>query len=217
MSNDRGRHEQTEGGTQAGCHKVKRRHPYIHNNITLLQRRVWNVLLFNAYNELEKKEEHQIALKDLSTLVGYDSHDMDYLKEAPRRWCAALYSGIFWIKMDPLSGASRRCWHKGASSGCFTYAYSPKLRQLLHNPRVYARLDLNLQKQFASKYALALWELCADYLGASREYGETPFIELDTYRALMGIKEEDIPSLKNSTVVLSKSQLPKLTAFPTFR
>jgi hypothetical protein len=45
---------------------------------------------------------------------------------------------------------------------------------------VYARLDLNLQKQFASKYALALWELCADYLGASREYGETPFIELDT-------------------------------------
>ena len=56
---------------------------HIHNNITLLQRRVWNVLLFNAYNELEKKEEeHQIALKDLSTLVGYDSHDMDYLKEA---------------------------------------------------------------------------------------------------------------------------------------
>ena len=54
---------------------------HIHNNITLLQRRVWNVLLFNAYNELEKKEEHQIALKDLSTLVGYDSHDMDYLKE----------------------------------------------------------------------------------------------------------------------------------------
>ena len=31
---------------------------HIHNNITLLQRRVWNVLLFNAYNELEKKEEH---------------------------------------------------------------------------------------------------------------------------------------------------------------
>ena len=55
---------------------------HIHNSITLLQRRVWNVLLFNAYNELEKKEEHQIALKDLSTLVGYDSHDMDYLKEA---------------------------------------------------------------------------------------------------------------------------------------
>ena len=93
MSNDRGRHEQTEGGTQAGCQKS--RPPSIFITISLSQRRVWNVLLFNAYNELEKKEEHQIALKDLSTLVGYDSHDMDYLKEALRRWCAALYRRIF--------------------------------------------------------------------------------------------------------------------------
>ena len=70
--------------------------------------------------------------------------------------------------------------------------------------RVYARLDLNLQKQFASKCTLALWELCADYLGA-RGVWETPFIELDTYRALMGIKEEDIPGQKNSTVCCQRA------------
>jgi hypothetical protein len=89
---------------------------HIHNSITLLQRRVWNVLLFNAYNELEKKEEHQIALKDLSTLVGYDSHDMDYLKEAAE---AMVRCTVQWDILDKdglLSGASRRCWHKGASS-----------------------------------------------------------------------------------------------------
>lgn len=56
----------------------------IHNNITLLQRRVWNVLLFNAYSELESEEEHHIALAELVKLVGYDSHDMDYLKEAAK-------------------------------------------------------------------------------------------------------------------------------------
>jgi len=163
---------------------------HIHNSITLLQRRVWNVLLFNAYNELEKKEEHQIALKDLSTLVGYDSHDMDYLKEAAE---AMVRCTVQWDILDkdgsPEWGVTALLAQGGIKRGVFTYAYSPKLRQLLHNPRVYARLDLNLQKQFESKYALALWELCADYLGASREYGETPFIELDTYRALMGIKE----------------------------
>ena len=73
--------------------------------------------------------------------------------------------------------------------GLFTYAYSPELRRRLHNPDMYARLDLDLQRQFDSKYGLALWELCADYLGAGREYGETPFIPIETFRKLMGVAE----------------------------
>jgi hypothetical protein len=58
---------------------------------------------------------------------------------------------------------------------------------------MYARLDLDLQKQFGSKYALALWELCTDYLGSGREYGETPFIPLETFRKLMGIADGMYP------------------------
>jgi len=54
---------------------------------------------------------------------------------------------------------------------------------------MYARLALDLQKQFDSKYALALWELCTDYLGSGREHGETPFIPLETFRRLMGIAD----------------------------
>src|SRR5262249_26166597 len=73
--------------------------------------------------------------------------------------------------------------------GICIYAYSPELRRRLHNPAMYARLDLNLQTQFDSKYALALWELCTDYLGSGREYGETPFIPLETFRRLMGIAD----------------------------
>ena len=78
---------------------------HIHNSITLLQRRVWNVLLFNAYNELEKKEEHQIALKDLSTLVGYDSHDMDYLKEAAE---AMVRCTVQWDILDKDGSPEQR-------------------------------------------------------------------------------------------------------------
>ena len=37
----------------------------IQNNITLLQRRAWNVLLANAYDELPTEEEHRIAIRDL--------------------------------------------------------------------------------------------------------------------------------------------------------
>src|SRR5688500_11350264 len=57
---------------------------HIENNITFLQRRTWNALLFHAYNELESEEEHRIPMKRLAELVGYDSHDMDYLKETSK-------------------------------------------------------------------------------------------------------------------------------------
>jgi Initiator Replication protein len=140
----------------------------IENNMTLLQRRAWNALLFNAYNELDKKEEHQISLQYLAHLVGYDSHDMEYLKEAS----LAMLRCIVQYNVLGKDGSLER-WGATAllaqadiqkKKGLFIYAYSPELRRRLHNPEMYARLDLDLQKQFDSKYALALWELCTDYL-----------------------------------------------------
>ena len=191
---------------------------HIHNNITLLQRRTWNALLFHAYHEMETEEVHHIALPALAKLVGYDSHDMDYLKGAAEAMVRCI---VQWDVLDkdgsPDWGVTALLAQGGINKGIFTYAYSPKLRQLLHNPRVYARLDLNLQKQFESKYALALWELCADYLGASREYGETPFIALETYRKLMGIKEGGYPKFKEFNRCAVKEPVTEINRISDFQ
>jgi hypothetical protein len=155
------------------------------------------VLLFNAYNELEHEEEHQIRLLELVKMVGYDSHDLDYLKESAK---AMMNCIVEWDVLgkdgSPEWGATVLLAQAEIKRGVLTYAYSPALRRRLHNPSIYARLDLNLQKKFNSKYGLALWEICTDYLGASREYGETPFIDLEDYRKLMGIKEGGYPQFK---------------------
>ena len=191
---------------------------HIHNNITLLQRRTWNALLFNAYHELETEEVHRIALLELAKLIGYDSHDLEYLKEAAEAMVRCI---VEWDVLDkdgsPDWGVTALLAQAGINKGTFTYAYSPKLRQLLHNPRVYARLDLNLQKQFESKYALALWELCADYLGASREYGETPFIELGDFRKLMGIKEGGYPKFKEFNRCAVKEPIAEINRISDFQ
>jgi hypothetical protein len=170
----------------------------IENNITLLQRRTWNVLLWKAYYELESKEEHQIALQELARFVGYDSHDMEYLKEASIAMLRCIVQYNVLNKDGSLErwGATALLAQADIQKGVFTYAYSPELRRRLHNPDMYARLDLDLQRQFDSKYGLALWELCADYLGAGREYGETPFIPVDTFRKLMGIADVTYSSFK---------------------
>ena len=67
----------------------------------------------------------------------------------------------------------------------------------LHNPRIYTKLNLRLQNQFTSKYALVLWELCFDYFDTTREKGETPFIPLETYRELMGLQTDDYTTFKS--------------------
>ncbi len=170
----------------------------IENNITLLQRRTWNALLYNAYSELETKEEHSIPVKKLARLVGYDSHDMGYLKEAALAMlrCIVQYNVLGKDGSSERWGAMALLAQVDIQKGWFTYAYSPELRRRLHNPAMYARLDLNMQKQFDSKHALALWELCADYLGSGRDYGESPFIPLAEYRKLMGIADDMYPLFK---------------------
>ena len=45
----------------------------IQNNITLLQRRAWNVLLTHAYDALVTEERHKIRIKDLMQALEFTS------------------------------------------------------------------------------------------------------------------------------------------------
>ncbi len=188
------------------------------DNITLLQRRTWNALLFHVYNSLETEEEHSISLQYLARLVGYDSHDMDYLKEASKALMRCL---VEWDLLDkdgsPEWGATTLLAQVKITRGICTYAYSPELRRRLHNPAMYARLDLNLQKQFDSKYSLALWELCTDYLGSGRNYGETPFILIETFRKLMGVTENMYPAFMNFNQKVVKPAVEEINQVSDFR
>jgi hypothetical protein len=170
---------------------------HIQSNITLLQRRAWNVLLANAYDELPFQDEYGIKLKELSHVLEFDSKKEDYLKEALR---ALTTCAVEW---DVLGKDGEQEWgittllaQAKIRNGTCTYAYSPELRRRLHNPRMYARISLSMQNKFESKHAQALWEVCVDYLDESRNSGETPFISLENYRKLMGVSANLYPEFK---------------------
>ena len=44
----------------------------IQSKITHLQRRAWNVLLANAYNELPNTDIHHVSVSELARKLGYD-------------------------------------------------------------------------------------------------------------------------------------------------
>ena len=53
----------------------------IQSNISHLQRRAWNVLLANAYNELPYTDTHHVNVVDFAAKLGFNSKNEDYLKE----------------------------------------------------------------------------------------------------------------------------------------
>ena len=164
----------------------------IQSKISLLQRRAWNVLLANAYNELPDKDIHTVSVSELAAKLGFDSGNHSYLKEVLESLGACK------VEWNLLNKDNKKEWgfavllaSADIKDGICTYGFAPHLRLKLYNPRMYTRLNLSLQNQFRSQYALVLWEICFDYYDTQREQGETPFIPLEVFRELMGVESDE--------------------------
>ena len=189
----------------------------IQGNFTHLQRRVWNVLLANAYDELPDKEIHRVSVVELAEKIGFQSRNQDHLKEMLKS--LAEYT----VEWNILGKDKKQIWGVATllasaevENGICTYAFAPHLRLKLYNPRVYAKLNLGLQNRFTRRHALILWELCFDYFDTARGQGETPFIPLEKFRELMGIPPDEylaFKTLNHSVVKPAIKEINDLTNF----
>ena len=169
----------------------------IQSKISLLQRRAWNVLLANAYNELPDKDIYSVNMTELAAKLGFGDGNQEYLKEMLR---SLVDCTVEWNVLDKDKtqewGVASLLANAKIRDGICTYSFAPELRYKLYNPRMYAKLNLRLQNQFSSKYALILWEVCFDYFDTDRNKGETALIPLEIFRELMGIEEDEYTTFK---------------------
>ena len=176
----------------------------IQSKMTLLQRRAWNVLLANAYDELPNTDIYRVSVAELAAKLGFNSKNEHYLKEILE---ALVDYKVKWNLLDKNKeedwGVAVLLASADIKDGICTYGFAPHLRLKLHNPRIYAKLNLRLQNRFTSQYALVLWEICFDYFDADRDKGETPFVPLETFRDLLGIESDEYPafSIFNRAVI----------------
>ena len=177
----------------------------IQSRISLLQRRAWNVLLANAYNELPNKEIHSISVGELAAKLGFkDKHsNQHYLKAALRELRSCEVEWNILDKDKEEWGVTGLLAEARIRDGICFYQFPHTLRLKLYNPRIYTKLNLRLQNRFTSRYALVLWEVCFDYFDTDRNQGETPFILLETFRELLGIESDEYPafSIFNRAVI----------------
>lgn len=161
---------------------------HVSGKLTLLQRKLSNVLLLNAYDTLITRPKHTIDARTLSLMIGYNSNDTATLRDALRGLAETV------AEWDMLDEKGRQEW--GVSSllsyaklkgGICEYAYSPALAEKLHDPKVFALINLNIQKRFTSGHGLALYENCYRFVRT----GSTGWWPLETFRRLMGVEESD--------------------------
>ncbi len=159
---------------------------HIRNDISCLQRKMWNVLLSNAYNDLPSLDIqlHEIQIKDLMEEVGFDSKNIAYLKQALEEMVTTkLTWNILDEKGEKEWGVSSALASAVISGGKCYYSYSGHLRQKLYNPEFYAPVHLGILRRFGSGHALSLYENCLRY----RNIAQTPLFSIKVFRDLLGV------------------------------
>lgn len=174
---------------EVSSHLIKA-YEYVHiaNKCSYVQKKMVNVLLANAYENLLTKREHEIPISVLCEHIGLGSNNISYVKELFRNlmdikfeWNILDTSEENWTIVTAVSRATIR-------GNTLLYAYDDYLARQLYNPAIYAALDLHMQNRFTSTYAYTLYEQVARFL--NQGLTATPKIPIKTFRKLMGVDDD---------------------------
>jgi plasmid replication initiation protein len=153
-------------------------------DLGLLERKMANALLLNAYQNLLTEESHKIPIQLLCAMLGFGSNNIEKLKNALR-----VLQGTQ-IEFNVLNENGKESWKVMSmiafgqiEAGICTYQYAPYLARRLYDPEVYATINLAIQREFQSGYALTLYENCLRY----KTVGSTGWWDLEKFRRIMGI------------------------------
>ena len=159
---------------------------HVSGKLSLLQRKLSNVLLLNAYDTLTTSQSHSIDAKTLCLMVGYNSNDVATLRSALKSLAETVAE---WDMLDEDGkqewGVSALLSYAKLREGVCEYAYSPVLAQKLHDPKMFALINVNIQRNFSSGHGLALYENCYRFVRT----GSTGWWSLDLFRKFMGVED----------------------------
>lgn len=159
---------------------------HIGAKLSLLQRKLVNALLYNAYDQLLTAKEHQISSSVLCEMIGFDSHNSAYLKGALKGLMETV------VEFDVLEDDGETSWeamvllpYAKLKGGVCTYRYEPSLAEKLYHPDVYSKINLSVLREMKSAHALVLYENCYRYV----DIAHTPWWDVDVFRKLMSVDQ----------------------------
>ena len=162
---------------------------HIGADLTLYQRRAFNVLLFWAMPQMPRTTRHEIDLDELAWGMGLERasqriqrliESLDKMMEARVVWNLLDDKG----ELEEWESATLLPYVKvSKKTRTVLYEFTSAFQERVYNPSEFAEIALRMQRVFRSEHALALYENTRRFL----INGETPWIPLETFRSLMGV------------------------------
>ncbi len=193
---------------------VKKNVSVIHINakLSLIQRKLVNALLYNAYDHLLSQDTHSLNVALLSEMIGFDSRNLAHLKAA---LTGLVETSIQW---DVLEDNGSNSWEVATllsfariRDGVCSYRYDKGLAEKLYHPDIYSKINLSVVRDMRSAHALVLYENCYRFI----ELGHTAWWDVETFRKLMSIDDvasyQEFKSLNRNVIKPAVAEVNKLS------
>ena len=162
--------------------------------LTLADRRIYNQLLENAWDAIEKPVTHVISKSDLR-----GSHNSnDRVGESIERLMSAIvkvkvtHEGEDAIERVQLLGGNIETTRR---DGVLEYEIPQRLRKVIKDSTVFARLQREVMFALSSKYALTLYEMIQKR--GNLRYRSSEKFALDDLRGVLGVPKGKLTSWSN--------------------
>jgi hypothetical protein len=164
--------------------------------LSLQDRRVFNLLIENAWSEIAQDKTHKIALaklrgphKGAERVADSVSTLMTTLVLVP-----TALEGKASVFKTQLLGDTTQVIDEDSPNAVLLYEFPKGLRRIIHDSRYWGRIKAYVMFAFTSKYALALYEaLC---LRANLRVSEQTFA-VEEFRELLGVETDRLPLFKS--------------------
>lgn len=161
--------------------------------LTVTDRKIYNLLIDNAKQDIAKPIEHVIPKERLRiTRRGYERVD-----ESVERLMGAI-AKIKTVRNGEPAIIRVQLLGKNvehiSDDGNFYYSFDPVLREVFSNSTVFARLKMDVMLNFQGKYGLALYEMVEKRINLRKS---SEIFDLDNFRCLLGIAPEKLRKWSN--------------------
>jgi plasmid replication initiation protein len=143
--------------------------PRTSGNLTLLVRRLFNVMIHFTQKDGEK-EVYRRPLRDVLRYIDYNSNDLDRIKEhleamatTPITWDTSTDDDDIWQIASLIADAAIITPKKKGLPSHLEWSFSPRIRQKLLAPGKWTQLSLVMHTKLKSGASVALFEIGARY------------------------------------------------------
>lgn len=181
--------------------------------LTLADRRVYNLLIANAWDSITERTQHSIRKSELQ---GTAHKGTDRLEDSIRRLMSAI------VEVKVFTGGksvTKRVQLLGgnvipdADDGMVRYDFHPIMLEIISESRVFARLHRRIMFALTSKYSLALYEMVQKRGNLSRSSEEFSVSQL---RGYLGVAPDRLTSwinLRNKAIDPAVREVSLLSDF----